>query len=916
MGIQQENWGSAVQQEAQCSGQAPLMKSSTSFERIINTLHIPIISTGLDWVIQSWNPAAEQLYGYSAASAIGNDLGTLLKTSFNNDSSEQMADHLYQQPEIESEAVHTTADGRELEVLCTLSFMTDDEGNACGYVAVMHSGITRYKTEIHPWLQAAADNAKRQDFIQLLTSPGEGIYIIDFNAKQQDSSMALLQRLSSVGITFEEALGLLQNHVVPDDVTRIRNRFSACVASGQTELRFGFRLKPDGLEICRKFSRCMISYDNDSMPIRIFGIYIDIAKNESLEIQLEQQTVELNQITFQLETDLSAMNHLHKICTCFVEERELPLLMEDIVSASMDIMHADMGTLQVLNTHTDTLQVIAQQGLTQEYIDYVDRVHSRPGIADQAKKMDKTIIVEDMYKHPMFSNRSVWDLLSSNKLRAMVGTPLLSGSGKLLGMLSAHFKQQHIPNEHELRIMELLARLTADIMERASAEEKLRNSTQGTELLYEVVEKLLVGSNTQEVIQECCTKVMKFLHCDIFLNYLCAADKTHMMLHSHCGLSKEDERLLHWVDCGKITCGLVAAEGSSRIVEDVQNHSDPRMAQLKMLGLRSYACYPLTVQNEVLGTLSFGSSTRNAFLPNELALIKAVSSHVAVALHRLQNEEALKRMTEEISDKNRLITDFFTNISHEFKTPLSIILVDLQLMEYRLKDKDEDTREKLGKMVLVMRQNALRLLRLIGNLLDVTKIDAGFMKARLVSLDVVGLVGDLVDSVRDYAENAQINISFISSLESRFMPVDSEKMERILLNLLSNAIKHTQEGGHIQVCLMHSESTITICVKDDGEGIPQDKQEYMFDRFRQANTSLTRSSEGCGIGLSLTKALVELLQGKIWFESWLGQGSEFYVEMPVLKTKEPSQSSIIEGMPRNRKVEMEFSDIHKVVKQY
>jgi PAS domain S-box-containing protein len=271
----------------------------------------------------------------------------------------------------------------------------------------------------------------------------------------------------------------------------------------------------------------------------------------------------------------------------------------------------------------------------------------------------------------------------------------------------------------------------------------------------------------------------------------------------------------------------------------------------------------------------------------------------------------LERQVLQLTDKNRLITDFFTNISHEFKTPLSIILVDLQLMEYRLRD-SPDMKEKLGKTVVVMRQNALRLLRLVGNLLDVTKIEAGFMKTRLVNVDIVGLVSSLTESVQEYARSTGIAVSFQCTDTRKDTPMDSEKLERIMLNLLSNAIKHTPSGGHILVRLAVTADYMLISVKDDGEGISEQKKDFIFDRFRQANTSLAKATEGCGIGLALTKALVELLHGKIWFVSEAGQGSEFFVKLPVLQADWQAASLEMDGMTRDRKVEMEFSDIAKI----
>jgi PAS domain S-box-containing protein len=268
-----------------------------------------------------------------------------------------------------------------------------------------------------------------------------------------------------------------------------------------------------------------------------------------------------------------------------------------------------------------------------------------------------------------------------------------------------------------------------------------------------------------------------------------------------------------------------------------------------------------------------------------------------------------KNMEHQLIEKNRLIIDFFTNISHEFKTPLSIILLDLDLINVHLKQAKCEYRDKIDHNVAVMRQNAYRLLRLIINLLDVTKVDSGFMKARLYSTDIVELLRELVDSVSDYARSKEISVEFIEHCGIMNMPADGEKLERIMLNLLSNAIKHTPKGGHITVKLDTWANRVQIAVHDDGEGIPQNKQEIIFDRFRQASSSLTRSSEGSGIGLSLTKALVELLQGRIWFESTPGKGSEFFVELPVLDASKTVNTPVMDGMKMSSKVEMEFSDI-------
>lgn len=277
-----------------------------------------------------------------------------------------------------------------------------------------------------------------------------------------------------------------------------------------------------------------------------------------------------------------------------------------------------------------------------------------------------------------------------------------------------------------------------------------------------------------------------------------------------------------------------------------------------------------------------------------------------ITARRTAEQEALK--LAESQARLKIVTDFFTNISHEFRTPLTIILNAIEMSEMRVKGIVCDGQTRILRNLSIMRQNAHRLLRLIGNLLDVTKVDAGYLQLNNQDLDVARWLEKLISSVEDFAAARGITASFRNTSRERSMQMDGDKLDRIMLNLLSNAIKHTGRGGHIDVLLADGQDCIRITVADDGEGIPEDKKELIFDRFRQVNTSLTRASEGTGIGLALTKALVELMNGRIWFDSKVGEGTRFYVELPALPSSE-KKMTFIDGLALNRKVEMEFSDI-------
>ncbi len=267
------------------------------------------------------------------------------------------------------------------------------------------------------------------------------------------------------------------------------------------------------------------------------------------------------------------------------------------------------------------------------------------------------------------------------------------------------------------------------------------------------------------------------------------------------------------------------------------------------------------------------------------------------------NAQEIRQMREE----NRLVIDFLNNISHEFKTPLSIILMQLELMRlYR------DDRAKMEELVSNATQNSYRLARLVSNLLDITKIDSGFMQLNLRKTDLVETLREICEFANIYTKAKCIDIVFRTECPWRQFLFDAEKLGRVMLNLLSNAIKHTGAGGTIAVGLEDKTGSVVICVKDTGTGIPDDKKKRIFDRFFRVNTSLTRENEGCGIGLSLVKSLVELHAGRIWMESKLGEGSAFYIELPEREAPEYPGNIEIEGYDLKQRTEMELSDLYLV----
>ncbi|MGL5694181.1 MAG: ATP-binding protein, partial [Peptostreptococcaceae bacterium] len=280
-----------------------------------------------------------------------------------------------------------------------------------------------------------------------------------------------------------------------------------------------------------------------------------------------------------------------------------------------------------------------------------------------------------------------------------------------------------------------------------------------------------------------------------------------------------------------------------------------------------------------------------------------------------KDREEEKKVLEEAIQMESLKSEFFANISHEFRTPLNIILGTMQLIQnYINKNKISwDDSLNLESHIHYIRQNSYRLLRLVNNLIDMTCIDAGYFKVELGNYDIVNIIESITLSVVEYIKEKGINLTFDTNMEEAVIACDPDKIERIMLNLLSNAIKYTENNGSIDVNIDVTNTHVKVSVKDDGMGMSRDKLNSIFDRFKRIDNELNRKCEGSGIGLSLVKSLVELQQGTIYVESELGIGSEFIFEIPANclwdNIENKSNNEVIDNS-QIEKCNIEFSDIY------
>ncbi|OKH43482.1 hypothetical protein NIES2101_30320 [Calothrix sp. HK-06] len=331
----------------------------------------------------------------------------------------------------------------------------------------------------------------------------------------------------------------------------------------------------------------------------------------------------------------------------------------------------------------------------------------------------------------------------------------------------------------------------------------------------------------------------------------------------------------------------VLATGESRLIEQVESKESANCGGVWSESSRMAAVLPLTTgeQSQITGFLIAGISPRREFDDDYKGFFDLVAGQIATALTNAQAYEAERQRAEALAELDRAKTAFFSNVSHEFRTPLTLMLAPLEDTITNLDGTIPD--QELEQLQLVQR-NGIRLLKLVNSLLDFSRIEAGRVEAVYEPIDLATYTAELASTFRSLIERAGISLIVDCPPLPSSVYVDSEMWEKIVLNLLSNAFKFTLAGS-ITVRLQSFGNQVKLLVIDTGVGIRHSELPHLFERFYRVENSQGRSFEGSGIGLSLVQELVKLHGGAINVTSTFGQGSCFTVTIPTTGASKPPE---------------------------
>ena len=315
--------------------------------------------------------------------------------------------------------------------------------------------------------------------------------------------------------------------------------------------------------------------------------------------------------------------------------------------------------------------------------------------------------------------------------------------------------------------------------------------------------------------------------------------------------------------------------------------------------------YLLKINNNLLGCIHIYYENKPKKINEEFI------KYICIILSFIKDKKNLKHAVEIESLKS----EFFANLSHEFKTPLNIILSTVQLvMNYIEVNNEYPDYNMFNKCLSNIKQNSYRILKIANNLIDMSKIDGNFYSINMGNYNIVEVVENIVQSLAEYMKDNKRNIIFDTMEEEIITACDPDQIERIILNVLSNAMKFTSHGGNIYVDMEVNDrcNKVIIKISNDGEKINFEDRLRIFERFTQSESLLTRRAEGTGIGLTLVKSLVKLHHGEVYVNTEFEEGTQFCIELPIRKIKNFKNNNVREKsiVSKVEKFNIEFSDIY------
>jgi signal transduction histidine kinase/DNA-binding response OmpR family regulator len=639
-----------------------------------------------------------------------------------------------------------------------------------------------------------------------------------------------------------------------------------------------------------------------------------LAKQVTEQLSLALENARLLTETQQRNLELATLN---EIISSASHTLNLQQILDEVFEKIIDITNMDGGLISLLNQANQHLELVTARGLP-EKMEAKLRANGLGGTLCQLVFDSREVVtLEDMNQYAPINVEGV---LAAG-FQAYIGMPLESRD-QVVGTICL-FKREPVDIQPTvISLLETIGRQIGFALENArlfeqtqSSEKTLRRqneylatSAEIGRLVTSTLDLEMLFNRTVNLIRE----RFGFSHAAIF-----TIDETgfNAVLKSATGRAGEEMlQRRHSLPVGsRSIVGSVSSSGNSMVVNNTA--VDPIFRPNPLLPeTRSEAAIPLRIGKRIVGVVDLQSQETDAFTTDDIAILMALADQVAVAIDNARSYELAQEAITEMRELDRLKSQFLANMSHELRTPLNSIIGFSRVI---IKGIDGPVTDLQEQDLSAIYNSGQHLLRLINDILDLSKIDAGKMELAFDDVNVVELLQSVIPTLHGLLKDKPIKLE--QNIESGIpiIRADAMRIRQVMLNLLSNAAKFTDEGTIAISAAVEARSSgqkeVVIRVKDTGSGIAPEDRSKLFQPFSQVDSSPTRKTGGTGLGLSISRRLVELHGGQIDVTSELGKGSTFYFTLPL--PKDVDGQNRLEGR-RDEKIILSIDDDPQVIGLY
>nr|WP_234711218.1 PAS domain-containing protein [Nostoc punctiforme] len=599
-------------------------------------------------------------------------------------------------------------------------------------------------------------------------------------------------------------------------------------------------------------ARGQVEYDAAGNSIAFPGALADITDHKQAEAAIA--------------ADLRDTQLLHGLSVQLTNETDIQVLYDEIMATAIVLTGADAGTVQILDTATQDLVLLATQGFEPNLTEYFHRVNASSntscGIA--LKNGNRTFIDFDVPESE--------DPDGSLRIHVEAGyffgqsTPLIARSGKPIGMVSTHWQEYRQPSDRELRFLDLLARQAADLIEQRQTQAALRDSENRFRM---AIESAQLGTWDWNLIAN---QLIWDEGCKAMFGLLPQAESSIEVFFA--GLHPNDrqrlEQAVQWT-LNPASSGKYDVEYRTIGIEDGVE---------RWIAARGQAYFDAGGNPQrFVGTVLNITEQKRIEAEREQLLVR---------------EQAARA---EADRANRIKDEFLAVLSHELRSPLNPILGWIRLLQNGKLDLPRQT-----EALKTIERNAKLQSQLIEDLLDISRIMQGKLTLTAAPISLTFVISAAIETVRLAAEAKNIQILLDLSTTVSYVSGDANRLQQVVWNLLTNAVKFTPRGGQVIVELKQLDQLAQIRVSDTGKGIDPQFLPYVFEYFRQADSTTTRKFGGLGLGLAIVRQIVEMHGGTVKAES-LGEdrGAIFTVQLPVIQQTIPTIAELVQAKAEKTK---------------